>query len=633
MICLFSHNRLIPFITFAFILYLLIPTSIQARKYTVFSDGESDYVIVIASSASESEAYAAKELQAVLKKVGNVSLPIVGEGEGRRGKRIIIGYNADSKILLRGLKQPLSDDEGFLYKNERGDIVIVGGCERGTMYGVFSFLEKEFGCKWLTETCSIIPTKKEYCFTSLDFSDKPVFKRRSLLYSEFSAPFFRAHSRVNERIMTDPRKPPTQIGDGYYFLSPHTMHFFLSTDKYYNAHPECFALVNGKRRKENPQPCFTAPRTFSICLSELKEVISTYPHFSIIEISALDNYNRCQCKECQKAIELLGSYTDLVLDFVNRIADIVLIDYPDKQIEFLAYSNTRTPPKTVKPHPNVLIRFCGVEACHTHGISLCSQEKTSRVYSDLLDWRRLTNNISIWEYATDFAWYNIPFPNIYAFRDNLLTYQNIGVQDVFVEGNHYSNYGEFYALRIYIISKLLWNPNYCVEDLVNEFMDGYYGSSALYMRQYFDLLYSCILPDTHLGTFANYTESYYNNELVNRALTIFEKAKKAASDKETLRRVELEELSVNVLKCVRTPKESIKDGTSEQVKRIIEKERIRIGQENSIMIYNRLLSSSISNSLLITKVMKGVVAWKEAAGEWLRGLFRHEENRAVMVPT
>ena len=210
-----------------FVLYVSPSLIAQGSNYTLFSDGKSDYVIVVSSSASESEKYAATELQLCLEQVGGVKLPIVNCGAGRKGKRIIIGYNIDSNRLFYSEKKREPDDESFIYKSIKGDVVILGGEERGTMYGVYSFLENELGCHWLAADCTVMPMRREYVFSQLDHSEIPAFSRRSILYNGGRNTVFRAHNRLNERIQTSPGKYSDQIGGVHIFLSPHTMEFLL----------------------------------------------------------------------------------------------------------------------------------------------------------------------------------------------------------------------------------------------------------------------------------------------------------------------------------------------------------------------------------------------------------------------
>ncbi len=595
--------------TVIIILFLSVCFEAEAKTYTVFAKGHSDYAIVIDKEASESELFAAKELQNCIVEIGGVTLPIVGCGDWKRGKRIIVGYNQDSKRLFRRMKQPTLSDESFFYKNKRGDIVLVGGKERGTMYAVFSFLENELGCRWYTQSCTVKPKRDSFSFSKLKKEEEPAFPRRSMIYSEIGDPFFRAHCRLNERLVTKPTTPVKQIGGYYSFLSPHTFAFILPVEQYYSEHPEYYALVKGKRAREQTQPCFSNHDVLSICVREVRKILQEYPAFDIVEISALDNKNRCECDECKELTESLGNYTDLVLNFVNQVADSVRLEFPDKKIEFLAYSNTRVPPLTVKPHDNVVVRICDHNICHIHGFSSCEDDNSKQFREGLVKWRSLTDNLCCWEYAVDFTWRNIPFPNFYALQDNLQQFAKIGLLSAFVQGNNYSYNGEFQALRIYVMTKLLWNPNSNLDEVIDDFIYGYYGASAPYIRKYFDLIHSNIREDTHLTAAASYTESYYNEELIDKARVLFNKAKEVADNDEILRRVELEEFSVCLLKTLMNPKDAMKDGSYEQTKRILEREKVDIGSDNSKAIMKRRVAPYVSSNSRIERLYRRAVNW------------------------
>ena len=60
-----------------------------------------------------------------------------------------------------------------------------------------------------------------------------------------------------------------------------------------------------------------------------------------------------------------------VLQLVNRVAEAVEKEFPDKAVETLAYQWTRQPPKTMRPRPNVIIRLCSIECCFSHPLATC----------------------------------------------------------------------------------------------------------------------------------------------------------------------------------------------------------------------------------------------------------------------
>lgn len=576
------------FLIAVFLFITLFVNEGNAKNYQLFSRGKSTYCIIVSKDATESELYAARELQTYLSKIGSIVIPIKYCGEGLKGKRIIVGYNSDVKRLLPEVTKPMPDDEAFFYKNSDGDIVILGGCERGTMYGVFAFLENEFGIRWYTETSTVVPQRRSYSFSCLQFSDAPAISVRNMMYSEIRDKEFRVHNRLNGRIRTAPYKPWFQQGGGYTSLEGHTLSFIMPVDEYFKSHPEYFALRNGKRNGEKTQPCFSNPDVLRVCTNNLLKIMRERPEFNSYAVSAFDNSENCECVKCKAAISRMGSYTDLVLDFVNKIAKSVESEFPDKKLQYSAYRSTRQPPLSVKPRHNVSVSISTIEPCHVHGFEHCNSEDAKQITKELMEWRKISNEIDIWDYACDFSAFNIPFPNFYALQANLKFYQKLGIKNIVFEGNHYTYNGEFQALRIYLLARLLWNPDCDIDAVVDDFLQGYFGSSAPYIRQYFDLIHSRVMTNTHLTVYTSYRDKFYDDILIQDALKIFKKAKLVADNAEILRRVELEELSVCLLSTLRNPKKAISDGTYIQTKRVIEKENIDLRKENLKKIWDQI---------------------------------------------
>ena len=62
-------------------LLLFVPLAMDASDF-LFSDGHSDYSIVLPADASKSETTAAKELQEYLRQISGATLPIVTDPDG-----------------------------------------------------------------------------------------------------------------------------------------------------------------------------------------------------------------------------------------------------------------------------------------------------------------------------------------------------------------------------------------------------------------------------------------------------------------------------------------------------------------------------------------------------------------------
>jgi hypothetical protein len=148
-------------------------------------DGKSDYAIVLSEAASRSEQHAAGELQRFLEEISGAKLPIVhgGTEAGRTSERRIVLGNGEQ---LRSLKVQIDfaglGEEGFVIKSAGPHLVIAGGRLRGTMYGVYTFLEDVLGCRWYTSKVSHIPKNPSITLELLDITQKPDFEYREPFY-------------------------------------------------------------------------------------------------------------------------------------------------------------------------------------------------------------------------------------------------------------------------------------------------------------------------------------------------------------------------------------------------------------------------------------------------------------------
>jgi hypothetical protein len=111
---------------------------------------------------------------------------------------------------------------------------------RGTMYGVMSFLENEFGCRWYTPMVKVIPPKKEYTFYSLNHSESPGIEVRNDFYYLAFDPVWAARNKMNGRHYGGvPIK--VQPGGVESYWRVHTFYYFMPPEEFFDAHPEYYS--------------------------------------------------------------------------------------------------------------------------------------------------------------------------------------------------------------------------------------------------------------------------------------------------------------------------------------------------------------------------------------------------------
>jgi hypothetical protein len=62
-----------------------------------------------------------------------------------------------------------------------------------------------------------------------------------------------------------------------------------------------------------------------------------------------------------------------ILTFVNKIAEAIEKEFPDKEIITFSYTYSVQPPKTIKPRKNVIIYYAPIGACFSHPMEECEK--------------------------------------------------------------------------------------------------------------------------------------------------------------------------------------------------------------------------------------------------------------------
>ncbi len=526
------------------------------KDYPLFSDGKSDYRIALGPNASESELWAAKELQHWIKEISGAELPVQQLDQPHQGPQIVIGYNEMIRSKT-GASAPANLDESFRYFNSGPDLLIYGGKMRGSMYGVMAFLENELGCRWYTPEVNIIPKRNKFTFNWLDHSEKPGIRVRNDFYFEAFDPIWAARNRMNGTLGFNESKP--QPGGTENYWAVHTFYPLMPPSEFYDKHPEYYSLIEGKRIHERAQLCLTNPDVLKIITERIKKRMHESPEYLIYDVSQNDWHNPCQCDRCQEIVKREGSESGLIIWFVNQVAEAVEKEFPDKFIGTLAYQYTRTPPKSIRPRNNVVVRLCSIECCFAHDFKTCPENQS--FLNDLKKWSSLAPHLYIWDYVVNFSHYVMPYPNFKVLQSNIQTLRENNSIGIMEQAAYQSRGGEFSELKAYLISRLLWNPDGDVEKVINDFMYGYYGRAGKFVREYFDLIQNRVTPETHIHLGLTPEDKIFSDEFVNEALEIFANAAKVADNDEVLHRVEMTSLPVLYLKCKRSPVLAKYDGT------------------------------------------------------------------------
>ena len=549
-----------------FLTFIVLLLAIQTNAANwLFRDGKSDYKIVISASASTSEKTAAKELQQYIEQMSGCLLPITND-LNTSSPRVIVGYNA-RLALLTGTMEPAANDESFTYQTVGKDLLIWGGSQRGTMYGVFAFLERELGIHWLTPKCTVLPTHHSWKLRKLNHSEKPFLDfRYSNYFVASNVPQWSAHTRENMKWS------PTinEYGNIEAYWGAHTMGEFVTTREFFGSHPEYFCLRDGKRYGGYGQLCLSNPEVLEVCKTRLMQFMRRNPNYRIYSLSQNDNFLFCQCDKCKAIEDQYGGHSGLIVWFVNQVADAVKQEFPDKFVGTFAYQYSRQPPTGIKPRENVVIRLCSIECCFAHPLDAgCPQNE--KFMCDLKGWAELAPHLFIWDYIVDYAQYIAPWPNFQVLGPNIKVFGDNKAIGVFEEAQYQSAGAEFDELKAWVVNQLLWNPEQDVDSLVSIFVKGYYGKAAPYVKEYYDLCQSLVKPDLHYGIYIRENHEIYSDDFILKAFAILDKAKQAAESDNIREQVDRVRMQPLYLYCMRHKATSMQDGRWSELKGLMQK--------------------------------------------------------------
>jgi hypothetical protein len=539
----------------------------EAKTIRLVHASKSDYSIVVSKDGSPSEKHAAAELQKFLSEISGATIPIVEEVHANSRHLIFLGDSAALRSEVPHLDLKSLGDEGFTIRTVGSNLVIAGGRRRGTLYGVYTFLEDVLGCRWYAASVSRIPHQSNVTIKSLNIVQKPDFEYREPYYTAAFDGDWAVRNKVNSHAAA---LDEDRGGKVIYGAFCHTMDSLVPAAKYFTEHPEYYALVNGKRLGgPSGQLCLTNPDVLRVATDTLMSWIAKNPQADIWSVTQNDNNNYCQCDRCKAAMAEEGSPSGLMLRFVNSVAGEVAKRYPSVLIDTFAYQYTEKPPKLTRPAPNVCVRLCPIRNCQFHPFEKC--EKDAEFMDNLRGWHKLTDDLYIWHYNTDFANYMLPFPDLDELSADIPLYKRSGVRGVFLEGTYAAGGGAAGGagfmddLKAYLMAKMLWDSRTDAKAAIADFLDGYFGKAGRPIGEFLDILHQKVRADNiHGYIWEGPDAAYLSPDVMAKGDALFAEAERVADNPEVLHRVRHARLSLDFVKVMRKTKLAAASGDAQR---------------------------------------------------------------------
>lgn len=451
-------------------LLILSINSSYSQPLIIVKNHKPNSVIVISRAADERIKVASKFLQEGILKSTGALIPVV-DHQLDYVNQIHIGYTEFVKNL--NLDKSKIDEDGFLFRKvDNRNFIIVGGSDWGTEFGIYSFLEKYLDVQYL------MPTEigTSYCSTpSLNISeiniiDNPIYLSRQLSPIYITKDNFLSnwglYNRARGRI-----------------LFHHNLLNLYDPKEYQKSNPDFFKNAD-LSTKERWQPNFSAKGIADSGAAKIIRYFKSQPHATSYSLGINDTNIFDQSKESLSRrngkVNYLGfeDVSDDYFKWANEVVSKVTKVFPKKIFGLLAYNNVAEPPSpSIGVNPNI-VPFITYERMRWSDSAL-----EQRGHQLNKAWSKEAKNIGWYDYTYGMN-YLTPRVWFHEMQEYLKWGATQNVKYYYAE--LYPNWGE--GPKPWVQTKLLWNPYFNVDSLLNIWYLKAAGSKAApYLKKYYEL--------------------------------------------------------------------------------------------------------------------------------------------------
>ena len=362
----------------------------------IIENGNSSYTIVYGNDATECEKFAAEQMRTYLQQITGVRLQTIQERALPNGRRFISVGQTDC-LFETGIKldDKALNGDGFIIKTVSKNLYISGANDRGTLYGVYDFLEKICGVKFLDINYEYVPESSTVTLYKIDVTEIPTFRYRACLTEATAhtsetpggsshgrngvevAEFYTKVRNTHEFLREESQVPVDEKYGGSIKINkdinqthnnltyvPVSEYYFTNKQKQENGH--MFYVLDGKAidicYSDGISEDGTITRTDDLTtakayLEGLKKYIMQNPDADYYTVGQEDIRTCCSCATCYERALKYGSTTASVILFYNAMAKEIqkwADNQPDlggKKINLVAFAylfSAQAPVKAVK---------------------------------------------------------------------------------------------------------------------------------------------------------------------------------------------------------------------------------------------------------------------------------------------
>lgn len=478
-------------------IFLAFFYSISCFAADLVKNKKTAMVIYHDKAVPSSVSVAAEELKTYIKKVSSADIKLVSEIP--KGNYISLGYNKLARQAGLNLDKIKSD--GYIIAIKNGNIYIFGhdtkdgttstncGFSKGTLFGVYTFIEKYLGVRWLMpgEAGEYYTPKPDIIIKDAMLTENPSFRWR---YIPYLAKDNKLHGKmINQWLLRQ------KINRQAYQMSLIHYHIWqrIFTSDIYKKHPEYFSMLNGKRMMpvgDRYKICTSSPGAINFHAQAAIKFFDENPLQKGYSLSPTDSAGYCQCPNClaqdEPGADTDGKFTRRILLYYNAVAKIVYKKYPDKYMCGYIYADYLFPPKdkSIKFSPNL---FLVVASSITYGYTFFRPDVQEKWDHIMRSWSSMTQNI---------AYYDLPMhsspnngaplaPGVEQLKKMIPALKKFKVKALYIYGD--SEWGHAVVYN-YLLAKMMWNADLDVNKHLSEYYAKCYGAGAQEIRKIYELI-------------------------------------------------------------------------------------------------------------------------------------------------
>lgn len=484
---------------------------VRQTNIKLVENGKSDYVLVIPKDETDEMVTesAPNEFNDLFKTATGLTLTVLTDDqvpETTTGKYFFIGDTRQAKAAGITAERETYGQNGFRLVTVGQSVYGVGGGRFGTLYTVYEFMKWQFDFEqFAIDELRIDKNVTDCNLLDFNISDIPDFEWRTASYgSERMLPMedmypHRMRLQRTEDMWFEIKSPD---GVGHWV---HNYLYYIPASKYKADHPDWFWRDDWMQ-----QLCLTRDvEGLSDELVEvMKQLIEAEPTLTNMSFTQMDvgpdGGTWCECDTCNKMQAEYGTDAAANIKFINVVAKKLRawleVAHPERTIRLsiFAYHKTEDAPAvwnaetgkyepiddSVILDPMVTVFYAPIFGGFYHDFE---HDVNAALDVNMQKWNALTDHMYLWIYQLICINYLQPYDGINSIQNRFIYSRQHKVELLLDQAEYNVTHDtDWFYLKAYLLNRLMWDISKNPQDIIAEFMQGFYHEAGDVMQTLFE---------------------------------------------------------------------------------------------------------------------------------------------------